>query len=512
VFAPTDAAFAALSPGALTTLLKPDNLQLLTDILTYHVVEGTVLSTDLSDGLEVDTLNPDATLIIGVGTTVTVNNVIVSSPDVLADNGVIHIIDQVLIPPGLVLPLSIVEIATKGDFPTLAIALKAAGLVATLAGEGPFTVFAPNEAAFAKVDSEALNFLLRNTGILATVLSYHVVSGAVLSSDLRDGLVPTLLPGASIVVSLEETIRIDDSNVVRPDDVALNGVIHVIDEVLLPLGAPSTFPPDIAGLVVAVNATNGEFATLLAALIAGELVDTLSGPGPFTVFAPSEAAFAKLPAGTIETLLLPQNKALLIRILLQHVVSGDVKAADITGGMTARALNGETLTFAITGARITVNGVRIVTTDILALNGVVHVIDQVLIPDVDAGQQNIIVVSRANGGFLGECQGDCDVDEDCEGGLVCFQRDGGEPVPGCLGGDDDNSRTDYCVLNNHLQQVGNNKHPSSAYPLGECQGDCDADEECDGGLVCFQRDGGDPVPGCLGGEDDNSRTDYCVST
>jgi hypothetical protein len=113
---------------------------------------------------------------------------------------------------------------------------------------------------------------------------------------------------------------------------------------------------------------------------------------------------------------------------------------------------------------------------------------------------------------LGECQGDCDVDEECVGGLVCFQRDGGDPVPGCLGGEDDNSRTDYCVSPKDLQHVGNNKNPSSAYPLGECQGDCDVDEECEGGLVCFQRDGGDPVPGCLGGEDDKSRTDYCVST
>jgi hypothetical protein len=113
---------------------------------------------------------------------------------------------------------------------------------------------------------------------------------------------------------------------------------------------------------------------------------------------------------------------------------------------------------------------------------------------------------------LGECQGDCDGDEECEGGLVCFHRDGGDPVPGCLGGEDDNSRTDYCVDPRSLQLVGNNKHPSSAYPLGECQGDCDGDEECEGGLVCFQRDGGDPVPGCLGGEHDNSRTDYCVST
>jgi hypothetical protein len=114
---------------------------------------------------------------------------------------------------------------------------------------------------------------------------------------------------------------------------------------------------------------------------------------------------------------------------------------------------------------------------------------------------------------LGECQGDCDNDKECKEGLICFHRDGGEAVPGCHGGKDDNSRTDYCIVSPpDIEYLGNNGIPSVAYPLGECQGDCDGkDEECEGNLICFHRDGGEPVPGCLGGEYDNSRTDYCVS-
>jgi transforming growth factor-beta-induced protein len=239
-------------------------------------------------------------------------------------------------------------------------------------------VFAPTDAAFSAVGLEGINFLLRNTGILADVLKYHVVSGTVLSTGLSNGLVPTLLADASLTVSIDGgTVMINDATVTAADNVASNGVIHIIDKVLVP--ASVTFPPDIAGTVVAAGAT---FATLLAALQAGDLVDALSGAGPFTVFAPSEAAFANLPAGALLSLLLPKNKDLLVRILQQHVVSGDVKAAAIIDGMTATALNGETLTFAKTDdAGVTVNGVSVVDADILALNGVIHVVDEVLIPD-----------------------------------------------------------------------------------------------------------------------------------
>jgi transforming growth factor-beta-induced protein len=383
VFAPTDAAFLALPPGVLTTLLKPENVDLLWEILTFHVVEGVFNSTNLSDGQELDTLNKDATLIIGVDNTtatatVTVNNVTVSLPTVLADNGVIHEIDQVLLPPGLVLPPYIDEIITSVDYPTLVAALQVAGFDDALTGPGPFTIFAPTEEAFANLPTGAMAFLSRNPDVVGYVLSYHAVDGSFSSTDLEDmPLLSTFLPGASLMVSIQgKNVMINDATVVGPDNVALNGVVHAIDTVLIPEGM---IPPTIAGLVVA---RDGEFATLLAALQAGELVDALSGPGPFTVFAPSEAAFAKLPTGTIEFLLLPENKDLLVKILQQHVVSGDVKADDITAGMETPALNGETLTFAKTeDAGITVNGVSVVGADNLALNGVVHVVDEVLIPD-----------------------------------------------------------------------------------------------------------------------------------
>jgi len=123
----------------------------------------------------------------------------------------------------------------------------------------------------------------------------------------------------------------------------------------------------------------GQFTTLAKALQAAGLVDALKGPGPFTVFAPTDAAFAKLPAGTLATLL-KTPKGELTRILTYHVVPGTVMAADITNGMTAKTLEGSTLKFTIKNGNVYVNGAQVTTADVPASNGVIHVIDGVLIP------------------------------------------------------------------------------------------------------------------------------------
>jgi uncharacterized surface protein with fasciclin (FAS1) repeats len=124
----------------------------------------------------------------------------------------------------------------------------------------------------------------------------------------------------------------------------------------------------------------GSFKTLTAALQAAGLVDTLKGPGPFTVFAPTDAAFAKLPAGTVEMLLKPENKAKLTRILTSHVVAGKVMAADAARLTSAKAVSGDTLTIAAHGGGVTIDKAKVVKADIEASNGVIHVIDTVILP------------------------------------------------------------------------------------------------------------------------------------
>ena len=124
----------------------------------------------------------------------------------------------------------------------------------------------------------------------------------------------------------------------------------------------------------------GSFTTLAKALTAADLVATLKGPGPFTVFAPTDEAFAKLPAGALDNLLKPENKAMLRRVLTYHVVPGRVMAADVVKGSSAKAVSGDTLPIKISGETVTIDKARVVKTDIGATNGVIHVIDTVLLP------------------------------------------------------------------------------------------------------------------------------------
>lgn len=124
----------------------------------------------------------------------------------------------------------------------------------------------------------------------------------------------------------------------------------------------------------------GQFKTLAAALQAAGLVETLKGKGPFTVFAPTDAAFAKLPAGTVESLLKPENKAKLTAILTYHVVAGKVMAADVVKVTSAKTVQGGAVAVKVTGGKVTIDNANVVTTDIAASNGVIHVIDTVLMP------------------------------------------------------------------------------------------------------------------------------------
>jgi uncharacterized surface protein with fasciclin (FAS1) repeats len=135
-------------------------------------------------------------------------------------------------------------------------------------------------------------------------------------------------------------------------------------------------PADIVDTAVAA----GSFNTLATALKAAGLVETLKGPGPFTVFAPTDEAFAKLPAGTLESLLKPENKAKLAGILTYHVVPGKVMAADVVKLTSAKTVNGQSVKIAVKDGKVTVDGANVVKTDIAASNGVIHVIDAVILP------------------------------------------------------------------------------------------------------------------------------------
>jgi len=286
--------------------------------------------------------------------------------------------------------MNIVETAVDdGSFTTLVAALQAAELDDDLSGPGPFTVFAPTDDAFDLLPPGTVDFLLEpaNQGVLTDILLYHVLNGEVFADDA------IALDGTGAAMLNAMNVRIDVVNdglflnlngnreaMVTVTDIACtNGVIHVIDAVL--------DPEDAVDSIIDTAVANGNFNTLVAAIQAADLVDDLSGPGPFTVFAPTDDAFDLLPPGTVETLLQPVNQAALTDILLYHVFDGSVlsPSAIARDGQSVTMLNGGAMSIDLAASELFLNlgGNRQATvtiTDVLCSNGVIHVIDAVLDP------------------------------------------------------------------------------------------------------------------------------------
>ncbi len=506
VFAPTDDAFAKLPAGTVEALLKdPAKLK---DILLYHVVSGNVTAADAAKLTSANTVQGKPITIKAEGGKLMINDATVAIADVKTSNGVIHVIDKVILPPAAAAPVTAtkpvtttaVVTATKattvttpaaaapapatmpktgadlslsaqvtttkpvtatapvtptvtakdivdtavadGRFKTLVAAVQAAGLVDTLKGKGPFTVFAPTDDAFAKLPAGTVEALLKDPAKLKDILLYHVVSGNVMAADAAKLTSANTVQGKPITIKAEGgKLMINDATVAIADVKTSNGVIHVIDKVILPPAAaapvtatkpvtttavvtatkattvttpaaaapaPATMPKTGADLSLSAQVTttkpvtatapvtptvtakdivdtavaDGRFKTLVAAVQAAGLVDTLKGKGPFTVFAPSDEAFAKLPAGTVEALL--KDPAKLKDILLYHVVSGNVMAADAAKLTSANTVQGKPITIKAEGGKLMINDATVAIADVKTSNGVIHVIDKVILPPAAA--------------------------------------------------------------------------------------------------------------------------------
>jgi uncharacterized surface protein with fasciclin (FAS1) repeats len=412
VFAPTNKAFGRLPKQLLAWLLEPEQKEKLSAVLTYHVVAAKVESKDIKDGEVVKTLeggNVTARITGGkvqiVGGLHGRNIANVVTADVEASNGVVHIIDEVLLPLWIsekakafaMAPKNIVELAESvKDLSTLVTAVQAAGLVSTLEGKGPFTVFAPTNEAFAALPKSVLAYLLKpeNKAKLVKVLTYHVVAAKVESKDIKDGEVVKTVEGSAVTahlkdgkVAIEGGFAKNIANVVQADVEASNGVVHIIDQVLLPKMSIDTSallaaPKNIVELAESVK----DLSTLVTAVQAAGLVSTLEGKGPFTVFAPTNEAFAALPKQVLADLLKPENKAKLVKVLTYHVVAAKVESKDISNGQVVKTVEGNTVTAHLKDGKVMIQGgsikniATVVQADVEASNGVVHVIDTVLLP------------------------------------------------------------------------------------------------------------------------------------
>lgn len=374
VFAPTNAAFAKLDPSLVSALTQPANKQKLAKVLRYHVVGSRLVSADIRAGQQATALGPTIDLAT-TGTGVTVNGANVIAVDVAAGNGIVHAIDEVLLPP------SIVDLAVSSPdtFSTLVTALQETNLVGALSGDGPFTVFAPTNDAFAAL-GDALTILRKpwNRDLLAEVLKFHVLAAEKNSEALHTSVLPTLNNPSTpqlAVVRNGNSISAGGQAIQTADVEGLNGVIHVLGGVMLP---PGFNVP--AATVVDIATSNANFSTLASLVSAADLIDALKGDGPFTVFAPTNEAFAKLPPALVTALLQPENKTKLQQILTYHVVGSAVLARDLEAGNVS-TLEGSTVGVSFPAEGPSLNdSVRIIATDVRAGNGVVHAIDTVLVP------------------------------------------------------------------------------------------------------------------------------------
>jgi transforming growth factor-beta-induced protein len=265
-----------------------------------------------------------------------------------------------------------------GNFKTLVAAVQAAGLAETLSGAGPFTVFAPTDEAFAKLPAGTVDTLLKpeNKAKLAAILTYHVVPGSVKAADVVKVKHLGTVNGQRVGIKVEgPKVMVDGALVSATDIGCSNGVIHVIDSVMLP----------VDGTVVDVAVKNGSFKTLVAAVQAAGLAETLAGKGPFTILAPTDEAFAKLPAGTLEMLLKPENKKQLVEILSYHVVPNVTAYSDSVVKMKeVPTLLGKPIGVKVVGDKVMLGGANVVAVDVEASNGVIHVLDAVLLPPAAA--------------------------------------------------------------------------------------------------------------------------------
>ena len=265
---------------------------------------------------------------------------------------------------------TIIETAQDaGSFTTLLAAVEAAGLTGALSGEGPFTVFAPTDDAFGNLPEGTIAILLEDPeGNLKDILLYHVVAGELMAEDVASQPDAMTLLGKRLRFDTTEGVMVDGAQVVTADIICSNGVIHVIDAVMIPKSN-----------IVETAAADGSFTTLVAALQAAGLDDALSDETKdYTVFAPTDDAFAALPAGTVEGLL-EEPEGALTDILLYHVAEGRLMAADVIATDMIETLQGSPLVIE-TADGVTVNGATIIVTDVECSNGVIHVIDAVLIP------------------------------------------------------------------------------------------------------------------------------------
>ena len=398
LFAPTDAAFLALPQGVIDLLLA-DPTGALNDVLLYHAVGSVALSTDLSDGQDIVTINGQSVTVTILSGNVFINNAQVTTANILADNGVVHVIDAVLVPEGII--CTDFAAGPYNDFNTIF-----DGAPQTVGGVGEVNQI----TGFQAFASESY---LVNNFVQGTEYTFSICNGP--AAGTWDAELTIFGPGGGLV-AIEQNCSI--TFVAPVDGTYLIGIQEAgfcgddSSNLLVNNGFP-TLSSNGSISVYDIIATSGVHNTLEAAIDAAALNGTLSGDGSFTVFAPTDAAFAALPASLIGALLTDPS-GVLTDILLYHVLDGQVLSSQLPATATVPTLNGQTVDIEVTADGVTVNGAQVIIADLIGNNGVVHVIDAVLIPS-DATTVYDVVVASSDHTTLETAINLADLDETLDG-------------------------------------------------------------------------------------------------
>jgi transforming growth factor-beta-induced protein len=423
VLAPTNEAFDALDPALLDEFLRPENKELLQEVLLYHILPGFQPTNDLVAG-PAETLLYDFNVDIGVDP-VTFNGANVVMPDIMACNGIIHTIDDILTPEdedfcdaftfdnrrklqdgGANCAGNVLDTAREDPNLTTVVSLiDAADLADVFSCPGPFTALLPNNAAFDALDPEFVMFLLdpANQSELQDFLLYHILPGSTLTRDFSAGPIETLLSGSTIDVTTSP-LMFNDAGVVTPDVEACNGYIDVIDTVLnpfpsdpttAPTRAPTpldicvdfTFPTvrmrklqnggqDCNGNVFEVAMRNNDLSIVTSLIELANLTAIFSCAGPFTALLPTNTAFDDVDQDLLDSLVLPQNIDDLQRFLLYHILPGATLTNEFTAGPADTLASGEQVDVTLNPLQF--DGRNVIDPDIEACNGYIDILDGVL--------------------------------------------------------------------------------------------------------------------------------------
>lgn len=385
VFAPSDDAFQSFPAPLFAALLDSEWSDHTTCFVSYHTVDGIFLARDLSDGMELDTLNDEDTLTVSGANPILINDATIIEADVLASNGVAHVLDAVLMPPCVTQNIY-QQLTANQNYSILSDLLQKAGLTEVVSTTAPITLFAPPDQAWQDMGERFIERLSdpENLIFLKAFLMNHVISGNWYSSRLDSDSSFTLqtTQGTTAFFFTENSVNyITNSEIAATDTLASNGVIHSVNPVII-LAAVADLLLNAQVVSDTISFSNFTSALQQANFFDALFLDDLNAPRTTTVFAPDDAAFSQVPNETLAKLLDPNWSFHLRELLRYHLADGTIQSMQLSQLETVPTSANGNVPLTITSGTnlLMVDNATVIYPDLTAYNGVIHGIDAVLFP------------------------------------------------------------------------------------------------------------------------------------